>query len=149
MRQAALVLLSLALGTFVVGLILIGEASQYSATPDQRLAWRPEAKFNSETLERERISQREDEWLLDKYSKKVNICITSGIAATLLALMCLLLAVGVMLATMAAAAILVISIVVVIANGCGVRFRLLWPRPADYDRELPDKLTDEQRGMLR
>ncbi|MGP9017670.1 hypothetical protein ACT1U9_04570 [Streptomyces sp. BR1] len=90
-RDLATATLSAAVVCFLLGLIFISEAAPYIASPDERLSWHPEAKYDTNALEMLRRKQRQDEWMLDLYEKRKNWAITWGILFTLAGLAFLLL----------------------------------------------------------
>ena len=149
-RDLGLVLLSLAVAAFVIALLFVSESAQYAVTPDVRLDWTPEARHDAEILESERTFQRQDEWLLDKYATRISTSVMVGIVSTLVALGCLTQTVHRSWATLLAAAVLALAVLIVLANYFGVRCPALFPRPADWARyrQVPPKLSEDQRKML-
>lgn len=83
-NEAALALFGAAVAAFAISIIWIARASQYQATPDERLMRRPEAKADPAVLEAVRRAQRQDEWLIDLYSVRIAWSTTIGVVTTLL-----------------------------------------------------------------
>jgi hypothetical protein len=81
----------------------------YWASPDQRLAWRPEARVSLQALEEERQEQAEDYFLLVTYYKSINASFEIGLIATLVGLATALLAEHIGWGSGAAAGLMVVA----------------------------------------
>lgn len=149
--DVAVVLLSLAVAAFIISLLWISEAGQYQVDPGVRLTWAPEARFQQQAIERVRLQQRQDEWLLDLYSRRIASANAIGIVATLAGVCFVLFAARHTWGVVVASLFLAASITFVFLDFLGKGGIRLFPRPADWrkSRKPPQPLTDEQRDMLR
>jgi MFS family permease len=144
-RDVAVVLFAVAAAAFILAL----EAVSYAASPDIRLAYRPEARISEEVLQEERRLQYEDEWLLDIYNQRIVWSTTVGVAGSLGGLGAALLTARVTWGVVIGVVVLVLVTGVVLLNQLN-RAGRLFPRPhhVPAERRSPPPLDDLGRAAL-
>ncbi|WFB08339.1 hypothetical protein LRS74_15715 [Streptomyces sp. LX-29] len=148
-RDVSLLLFGVAVASFIVALLLMTVVAQYQATPEQRLGWKPEAKYIPSLLEEERRLQREDEWMVDVYSWRISLATAIGIFSTLSGGVAFLLFTQVTWGVLAAACVLLLAIIVVILQNLDVAPHWLFPKVARARPVQFAELTKKQKGMLK
>jgi hypothetical protein len=148
-RDVAVALFAVAAGAFILALELIVEAVNYAATPDMRLTYHPEAAVDEDALAFERDQQRQDEWLLDIYNRRISLGTTAGIAASLLGLGAALLTARVSWGVLAGVAVVVPLAALAVLNQ-GRRAAWLFPNPASVpaNRRQARPLDDLARSSM-
>jgi hypothetical protein len=101
--QVAVGALGVGVACFLLTLNLVLRASNYIASPDERLALRPEARVDPAALEAMRRWQWEDHVLLAHYAQRINLVYPLGLIATLVGFGAAVLAVHVNAGTVVAA----------------------------------------------
>jgi hypothetical protein len=92
LRQAAIACFGVSAALFTLAMAFITSAEDYSATPDDRIMYRPEARVSAAALETERGDQWQDENLLSiYYNYRVTPAVTFAVIGTLAGLILVLL----------------------------------------------------------
>jgi branched-subunit amino acid ABC-type transport system permease component len=141
-NQVALLLLTLGVATLIVTILFVVSAQMYWASPDQRLVWKPEATVNPDELKNVRRQQFVDYHLLLKYNTRVSIGLTLGLSATVAGLAASLLAEKLNLFSYMAAALLGVTLIIVILWATE-KFTLLFPGIGQIKESGPAPLSDD------
>jgi hypothetical protein len=92
LHQAAIACFGAAAALFILAMAFITTAEDFSATPDDRMMYAPEARVSLESLEAERGDQWQDENLLSiYYNYRVTPAVTFAVVGTLAGLVLVLL----------------------------------------------------------
>ena len=148
-RDVAVSLFAIAAGSFILALTLIVEAISYAASPDVRLAFTPEAKVSEDVLQQERRMQREDEWLLDIYNKRIMRSTVAGVVSAVLGLGAALLRARVSWGVLVGVVVLAPIAVLIVLNHFG-KAEWLYPRPSrvPHEHRTPEPLDEVGRAAV-
>jgi hypothetical protein len=148
-RDIAVALFAAAAGAFILALSLIVEAISYAASPDIRLNYRPEARVSEDALQEERGLQREDEWLLDIYNRRIGWSTTAGVVGSLGGLAAALLTAHITWGVAVGVVVVLLVAAVVVLNQVG-KAGWLFPRPhhVPTTRRHPPPLDDLGRAAM-
>ncbi len=148
-RDIAVALFAIAEGAFILALSLIVEAISYAASPDIRLTYRPEARVSEDALQEERGLQREDEWLLDIYNRRIGWSTTAGVVGSLGGLAAALLSAHITWGVAVGVVVVLLVASVVVLNQVG-KAGWLFPRPHQVPttRRHPPPLDDLGRAAM-
>lgn len=157
LRQGAIACLGVGAAAFALALAFIASAEDYSATPDDRLMYHPEARVSAAELDAQRGLQRQDDNLLSVYyNRRVLPAVTIAVILTLAGLALTLLGRGWQPGPLVAAGGAVLVALIYLADALLGGNWWLFPRPVlpalnreQLARNYPGRLSRRQRRHKR
>jgi hypothetical protein len=152
-QQAAVACLGIAAAMLVLALAFIANAEEYSATPDERLIYYPEARISEKELNTQRGLQRQDAFLFSVYcNERVLRTVNLGVLFTLTGLALAVFTIGTTPGPMiAAAAAIFVGVIYLVDWWKKGSNWWLFPRPLlpAWTKEQWDAAHPDQVGLTR